>query len=68
VPLPKPKKREAYTAYVRRVFNYVKRNKSAIRGAYSGRGKNRKLVAPIVMKRIGVEWRKHSRTLKRSRK
>jgi predicted GNAT family acetyltransferase len=61
MPLPAPKRNEAYTSYVRRVFNYVKRNKTAVRGSYSGRGKNRKLVAPVVMKRIGVAWRKHTR-------
>jgi len=61
---PKPKPREAYTAYVKRAFNYVKRNKSSLRGAYSGRGKNRTLEATVVMKRIGKEWRAHSRRRK----
>ena len=61
---PKPKPREAYTQYVKRAFNYVKRNKASIRGAYAGRGKNRKLVAPVVMARIGKEWRAHSRRRK----
>lgn len=61
---PKPKPRESYTAYVRRAFNYVKRNKSSLRGSYKGRGKNRKLDATVVMARIGKEWRRHSRRRK----
>lgn len=61
---PKPKPRESYTAYVRRAFNYVKRNKSSLRGSYKGRGKNRKLDATVVMARIGKEWRAHSRRRK----
>lgn len=62
---PKPKRREAYTAYVRRAFNYVKRNKTALRGSYKGRGKNRTLDATVVMARIGKEWRAHTRRMKK---
>ena len=61
---PKPKPRESYTAYVKRGFNYVKRNKSSLRGSYKGRGKNRTLDATVVMARIGKEWRAHSRRRK----
>jgi len=68
VPVPKPKRNEGYTTYVARVFKHVKRNKTSLRGSHVGRGKNRKLAAPVVMKRIGVEWRKHSRSLKKKRK
>ncbi len=62
---PKPKRREAYTAYVRRAFNYVKRNKTSLRGAYTGRGKKRTLNATVVMSRIGKEWRSHTRRMKK---
>lgn len=62
---PKPKRREAYTAYVKRAFNYVKRNKASLRGAYKGRGKNRVLDAKVVMARIGKEWRSHTRRYKK---
>lgn len=64
MPFPKPKGRETYTRYVKRAFNYVKRNKSSVRGAYKGRGKNRKIDATVIMKRIGKEWRAHSRRRK----
>lgn len=62
---PKPKAREQYTAYVKRSFAYVKRNKDSLRGAYKGRGKNRILDATVVMKRIGKEWRSHTRGKKK---
>lgn len=61
---PKPKKRESYQKYVSRAFRYAKRNKSAVKGAYQGRGKSRTFRAAPVMKKIGVEWRKHKRSTK----
>lgn len=61
---PEPKKREAYTSYVKRAFRYVKRNPSSVRGAYKGRGKNRKLDASMVMSKIGKKWRAHTRRRK----
>jgi hypothetical protein len=64
MPFPKPKAREKYTAYVKRSFNYVKRNKTALRGSYKGRGKSRTLDAKVVMARIGKEWRAHTRRKK----
>lgn len=68
MPVPKPKRNEGYTSYVARVFKHAKRNKTSIKGSHKGRGKNRTLIAPVVMKKIGVEWRKHSRSLKKKRK
>ncbi len=62
---PTPKGREKYTAYVKRCFAYVKRNKAALRGAYKGRGKERILDATVVMSRIGKEWRRHTRGKKK---
>ena len=60
--LPKPKRNEAYTAYVSRVHKYVKRNKDAVRGIYKGRGKNRKLDMPALTKKIGRAWRARPKT------
>lgn len=57
MPLPKPKRTEAYTEYVSRMHRYVKRNKTAIRGIYKGRGKNRKLDMPTLTKKIGRAWK-----------
>lgn len=59
--IPAPKRRETYQKYVSRVFKYAKRNKTAVRGAYQGRGKNKTFHAQPVMKAIGVQWRKHRR-------
>ena len=65
--LPTPKRNEAYTAYVSRVHRYIKRNKTAVRGIYKGRGKNRKLDMPALTKKIGAAWRRRPKT-KRVRK
>jgi len=61
--IPAPKRRESYQKYVSRVFKYAKRNKNAVKGAYTGKGKNRTFKAAPVMKKIGVEWRKHTRKM-----
>lgn len=58
MPLPKPKKREGYREYVSRCHRYVKRNKTAVRGVYQGRGKNRKLNLPELTKKIARSWKK----------
>ena len=63
--LPTPKRRESYQKYVSRAFRYAKRNKSAVKGAYKGRGKKQTFHAQPVMKAIGVVWRKHKRGLKK---
>lgn len=60
--LPTPKRNEAYTSYVSRVHKYVKRNKTAVRGIYKGRGKNRKLDMPALTKKIGASWRRRPKT------
>lgn len=64
IAFPKPKRNEAYTSFVKRCFAYVKKNKGTVRGAYTGRGKNQKLNAPVVMRRIGKEWRLNSKKKK----
>ena len=60
--LPAPKRNEAYTSYVSRMHKYVKRNKTAVRGIYKGRGKNRKLDMPALTKKIGAAWRRRPKT------
>lgn len=60
-----PKRNETYHAYVSRSFKAAKRNKKAIKGSHSGRGKAITMNAPVVMKHVGVQWRKHQRTMKK---
>lgn len=60
--LPKPKRNEAYTSYVSRMHKYVKRNKTAVRGIYKGRGKNRKLDMPALTKKIARQWKLRPKT------
>jgi len=66
--LTPPKGRETYQTYVSRMFKQVKRNKKTLRGAYSGRGRNIKLHAPVVMKAIGGQWRKHQKSIKKAQR
>lgn len=65
MPLPKPKRSESYTQFVSRCHKYVKRNKTAVRGIYKGRGKNRKLNMPELTKKIGRAWRSGTKTRKK---
>jgi hypothetical protein len=44
------------------MHKYVKRNKTAVRGIYKGRGKNRKLDMPALTKKIGAAWRRRPKT------
>lgn len=64
MPLPKPKRKEAYTEYVARCHKHVKRNKTAVKGVHVGRGKNRKLHMPSLTKKIGRAWRMGTRNRK----
>lgn len=56
--LPKPKKSESYHSYVARCHRYIKRNPGAVRGIYTGRGKNKKLNLPEVTKKISRSWKR----------
>jgi len=58
-----PKRNEGYHAYVARTFKAAKRNKKAIKGSHSGRGKAIVMNAPVVMKHVGVQWRKHKKSI-----
>lgn len=58
-----PKRNEGYHDYVKRTFKAAKRNKTAIKGSHSGRGKAMTMNAPVVMKHVGVQWRKHKKTM-----
>ena len=58
-----PKRNEAYHDYVARSFKHAKRNKKAIKGSHSGRGKSMTMNAPVVIKHIGVQWRKHKKAM-----
>lgn len=66
--LPAPKRRETYQKYVARAFRYAKRNKGAVRGAYTGKGKKQVFHAQPVMKAVGVRWRQHKKTLTKRNK
>ena len=61
MPLPKPKRNESYTDFVARCHRYMKRNKGAIRGIYTGRGKNRKLNMPVATKKIALAWKRRKK-------
>lgn len=61
MPLPKPKRNESYTDFVGRCHRYIKRNKTAVRGVYTGRGKNRKLNMPVATKKIAQAWKKRKK-------
>lgn len=63
--LPKVKSRESYTEYVSRVHKYVKRNPTAVRGIYTGRGKNKKLNMPELTKKIARSWKMGTKNRKK---
>jgi hypothetical protein len=62
-----PKRNESYHDYVSRSFKAAKRNKTAIKGSHSGRGKARTMNAPVVIKHVGVQWRKHKKTINKKK-
>ena len=60
--LPVPKRRETYHSFVSRCHRYVKRNPTAVRGIYTGRGKNKKLNLPALTKKIATAWKRRAKT------
>lgn len=62
--LPVPKRNETYHSFVARCHRYVKRNPSAVRGIYNGRGKNRKLDMPSLTKKIASAWKRRPKKKK----
>lgn len=60
--LPKPKRNETYHSFVARCHRYIKRNPSAVRGIFNGRGKNRKLDMPALTKKIASAWNRRPKS------